>query len=79
MNTMKVYLLLGFFYELRQSMGVDLKTKMFMSDLANNFYYGWVQNFDIPEERLYFVWHLERAWRSQSNTITKDVGIKTRI
>lgn len=51
-----------------------IKTSVFMSDDANNFYNAWVLNFPKPEKKLICAWHVDKNWRKglRTHISTKD-------
>ena len=51
-----------------------IKTTVFMSDDANNFYNGCILNFPKPEKKLICAWHVDKNWRKglRTHISTKD-------
>ena len=48
------------------------KLKVFMSDMADNFYEAWRASFSQPYRQLYCSWHVDKSWRVKINCYIKN-------
>jgi hypothetical protein len=59
------------FTVLRQALGVSATPRVFMSDMAENFYIAWSDVMGPVEFRLFCSWHVLRAWKKNVNSKIK--------
>jgi hypothetical protein len=59
------------FTVLRQALGVSATSRVFMSDMAENFYIAWSDVMGPVEFRLFCSWHVLRAWKKNVNSKIK--------
>ena len=71
-NSERYEILHIFMDEIRRSCEQDLKTEVFMSDMADNFYQAWCASFSQPYRRLYCSWHVDKSWRIKINCYIKN-------
>ncbi|VEN58334.1 unnamed protein product [Callosobruchus maculatus] len=60
-----------FFRAIKNKVGVIL-CRTFMSDLCETFYAAWAEVMGISQHQLYCSWHVDRAWRTNLNKVTKS-------
>ena len=71
--------LLNFFFtKIKASVG-NITTIFFMSDMVNTFFNAWCLTFSTPEFRLWCIWHVERALRSNIKKHANDISIQLNI
>ncbi|XP_046685810.1 uncharacterized protein LOC124371503 [Homalodisca vitripennis] len=58
-----------FFSFIKERLGDQLKPTVFMSDMADLFYNGWLPVMGPVEKRLYCTWHVDRAWQTNLTKI----------
>ena len=78
-NREDVSVLQIFMQELRNSCNQDIKTNVFMSDMADCFYNAWCTCFSQPLRRLHCSWHVEKSWKNKLNIVVKDEQIRFNI
>ena len=61
-----------FMGEVHRSCEQDLKTEVFMSDMADNFYQAWCPSFTQLYRQLYCSWHVDKSWRLKINCYIKN-------
>ncbi|KAK3923510.1 PKS-NRPS hybrid synthetase [Frankliniella fusca] len=54
-------------------------TKVFMSDMANEFYNAWREVFGESEKVFYCIWHVDRRWRKKTKEKVKDLGKQAEV
>jgi hypothetical protein len=50
----------------------SIKPKVFMSDMAEEFFSAWEQTMGPPQKRLFCTWHVLKAWRKNINLKIKN-------
>lgn len=55
---------------IRDSLGKVLQPRLFMSDMAEEFFNAWIRIMSQPEYHLFCTWHVDRAWRKNLSKIT---------
>ena len=71
-NRVNTALLTQFLKPLKANVG-DLRTSVFMSDMADQFFLSWLGVFGkCDTKRLYCTWHVDKAWRKGLNTYVKS-------
>ncbi|KAF6213970.1 hypothetical protein GE061_011699 [Apolygus lucorum] len=58
-----------FFEVMAEAIGNGLQTEIFMSDMAESYYNGWVSVFPRPKSRLFCTRHVDQAWRENLKKI----------
>ncbi|XP_054287917.1 uncharacterized protein LOC129003643 [Macrosteles quadrilineatus] len=54
---------LELFYRLVKNKVGEVQPSVFMSDMAESFYNGWVSVMNKPSKRLFCTWHVIKAWK----------------
>ncbi|XP_050512584.1 uncharacterized protein LOC126888397 [Diabrotica virgifera virgifera] len=66
-----------FFSCIKEKLGTNVQSNVFMSDMAQSFYNAWVQVMGPVELRLFCSWHVDRAWRKNLNKVkSKDKQVE---
>jgi len=63
---------LSVFFSAIRSRCRDVKTDVFMSDDAEQYYNAWARSFERPSKKLLCSWHVDRSWRRKLNECVKD-------
>ncbi|XP_050507538.1 uncharacterized protein LOC126885154 [Diabrotica virgifera virgifera] len=75
LNRVDTMTLMHFFSVLKIKVGV-IKTEIFMSDDAPEFYNAWINIMKVPTHRLLCIWHVDRNWRKNLQKVNGDQATK---
>ena len=71
-NRIDFGVIIHFFQEVRENVGMNIKPMWVMTDDEEQFYTAWVSVFGQGPHKLLCTWHVDRAWRGAVKNKTQD-------